>query len=185
MQQEITNIEHPFLEAVKKNSGVVITTGLIVLLMGVLAIASPLVAGFSVALMVGIMFIIGGIGQLVFAIKTDKGLLTSILGILTLFVGGYMVSNLGVALASLTVFLAIYLVASGFIETFLAMQVRPIKGWGWAMFSGIISVILGAMIWNQFPSSELWAVGLIMGVRLFFSGWMLVMFGFASRRLTT
>jgi len=185
MQQEIQNIEKSFMAEVKRNSGLVIATGAIILLVGLLAMGSPLVVGLSLAMMVGIMLIIGGIGQLIFAVKTGQGILTVILGVLTVFIGGYMVSNPGVALASLTLFLAAYLIISGIFEALLAIQVRPVKGWGWAMFSGIISVLLGMMIWNQFPLSGAWAIGIIIGVRLLFSGMTLLMFGLAARGLTT
>jgi len=185
MSEGIQNIQMPFLEEIKKNAGLTIAMGVILLLMGFLAMGSPLVAGLSVAMMVGIVLIIGGIGQLVFAIKTGKGLLTIILGVLTVLLGGYMLSNPGAALASLTIFLAIYLIVSGLLEAVMAFQVRPVKGWGWALFSGIISVVLGAMIWSQFPLSGAWAIGILLGVRLFFSGWTLLMFGIAARGATS
>ena len=181
MSDENQSIQMPFMEEIKKNSGLTIVMGIILLLMGFFAMGSPLVAGLSVAMMVGIILIIGGIGQLVFAIKSGKGLLTMILGALTVILGGYMLSNLGATLGSLTIFLAIYLIISGILEAVMAFQVKPVQGWGWAMFSGILSVLLGAMIWSQFPFSGAWAIGILIGVRLFFSGWTLLMFGFAAR----
>ncbi|HHA19787.1 MAG TPA: HdeD family acid-resistance protein [Methylophaga sp.] len=184
MSQEIQNIETPFQEEIGKNTGLVIFTGAIILFMGLFAMSAPLVAGLSLALMVGMLLIISGIGQLVFAVKTHKGILTYILGILTVVIGGYMVTYPGVALASLTLFLSSYLIISGIFEIVMAFQVRPVQGWGWALFSGVISMILGMMIWNQFPLSGAWAIGIIIGVRLFFSGLTLIMFGSAARNLT-
>ena len=70
MSQEHQNIEMQFMEDVKKNSGLTIAVGVILLLLGLLAMGSPLVAGLSVAMMVGFMLIFGGIGQLAFAVKT-------------------------------------------------------------------------------------------------------------------
>jgi len=133
------------------------------------------------AMMVGVVLVVGGVGQLVFAMKTGKSILAFILGLLTLVIGAHMVTHPGAALASLTIFLAAYLVVSGIFEVFMASQVRPAKGWVWMLFSGIISLMLGMMIWNQFPLSGAWAVGIILGVRLFFSGWTLIMFGLAAR----
>ena len=86
-----------------------------------------------------------------------------------------MVANPGAALASFTFLLALYLIISGIFETLVSFQVRPVKGWGWALFSGIISVLLGFMIWSQFPLSGVWAIGILIGVRLFFRGWPLLM----------
>jgi len=79
MSQDIQKIESPIMEGVKKNAGLTIATGIIMMLMGLLAMGSPFIAGLSVAVMVGVVLIIGGIGQLVFAFRTSKQILTIIL----------------------------------------------------------------------------------------------------------
>ena len=185
MSQEIQNIDTPFLEEIKKNSGLTIAIGVLVLLMGFLAMGSPLIAGLSVSLMVGTMLIIGGIAQLLFAIKSGSGIFTIIIAVLMAIVGVYMSMNPAAALASLTIFLAAYLIVSGIFEALLAFQVKPAKGWGWELLNGIVSILLGAMIWNQFPISGAWAIGILFGVKLLFSGWTLIMFGLAARGMAT
>jgi len=181
MTQEIQKIETIFAQEIKNNTKFIMILGTILLVIGLLAMGAPLVAGLSLALMIGIILLLAGIGQLVFAIKTDKGLFNISIALLTLIIGLYMLANPGAALGSLTIFLALYLLISGFFEIMMALQIRPVKGWGWALFSGIISTLLGAMIWGQFPVSGAWAVGLLIGIRLFFSGWTLLMFGMAAK----
>jgi uncharacterized membrane protein HdeD (DUF308 family) len=181
MSEEFKNIDSTFLDEVKKNSGLTIVVGIIVLLMGMFAMGSPLVAGVYLVIAVGFMLIIGGVSQLVFALKARTGLFNIILGALTVLAGVYMVSNPGVALATMTLVIAIYLVISGIFEVMMAFQIKPVKGWGWALFSGLISVLLGAMIWSQFPVSGAWTVGTLVGIKLFFSGWMVLMFGLTAR----
>lgn len=181
MSQNIQSSGTAFLDELKRNSGFTIAMGVILLLVGLLAMGAPLVAGLSLAMLVGIMLIVGGIGQLVFAVKTGKGIFSIILGILTVVIGGYMVGNSAVALSALTIFLAIYLLISGISEVLMSFQIRPAKGWGWALFSGILALLLGAIIWNQFPLSGAWAIGILIGIRLFFSGWALLMLGLAAR----
>ena len=181
MTQEIQRLQTPFLDQIKENAGVAIAVGAIVMLIGLLVMASPMVAGISVAMMVGVMLVISGIAQLVFAFKSGSGIFAIILGVLTVLIGGYMVSNLDVALTALTIFLAAYLVASGISEALMSFQARPARGWAWALFSGILSVVLGIMIWAQAPLSGAWAIGILIGIKLFFSGWALLMFGFAAR----
>lgn len=170
-----------FVEEVKRNSGLAIAMGVVVLLMGLLAMGSPLVAGISVAMVVGIVLLIGGVGQLIFAVKAGKGFSAIILGVLTVIAGIYMVSNPGAALATLTLVLAIYLIVSGVFEALMAFQIKPTKGWGLTLFSGVISAILGIMIWGQFPVSGTWAIGILLGVRLVFSGWTLITLGLMGR----
>ena len=125
MSQEIQAIGTPFLDAIKKNTGLTIAAGVVMLLMGIFAMASPLVAGASLAVMVGVLLLIGGVSQLVFALKAGSGLFAIILGVLTVIVGGYMVSNPGAALATLTIFLAAYLIVSGIFETVISFQKDP------------------------------------------------------------
>jgi uncharacterized membrane protein HdeD (DUF308 family) len=176
-------IETELQGSIQKSSGLIIATGILLLLLGLFAMGSPLVAGLSLALMVGIMLIFGGIGQMFFAFNAGKGPIAFVLGLLTLVIGIYMVSRPGAALASLTLFLAMYLIISGAFEVMMSFQFRPIRGWWWAMFSGIVSMLLGFMIWNQFPLSGAWAIGILIGIRLFFNGLTFLMLGLASRQL--
>ncbi len=57
---------------------------------------------------------------------------------------------------------------------------RPFEGWGWMVFSGIVSIVFGVMIYRQFPESALWLVGVLVGVRLVFSGMAMIMMGAAT-----
>ena len=181
MSQGIQSLESQFMNQVKKNTGMTIAMGVLVMLMGIFAIASPFIAGVSITMVVGIFLIIGGIAQIIFAFKAGTGLFTIIIGVLTVIAGGYMVSNPAAALATLTIFLAAYLVVSGIYEVLVAFQAKPAAGWGWALFSGVLSIILGVMIWSQFPLSGAWAIGILLGVRLFTVGLTLMMFGMAAR----
>ncbi len=174
-------IQSQFLEEIKKNAGLTIWIGVVILLLGIFAMASPLVAGKSVAMIVGVLLIIGGLGQLLFAFKTDMGVLAVILGGLTVALGGYMLANLGTALAAMTIFLTLYLIVSGILDSIFAFQIKPANGWGMVLFSGLLSVLLGILIWSQFPLSGAWAIGILLGIRLFFTGSVLVMFGLAAR----
>ena len=175
-------IQTQFQEDIQKSSGFIIVSGTLLLLMGMFAMGSPLVASVSLVMMIGIMLIIGGIAQLSFAFKSGKSLSAFVLGALTVIIGGYMASRPGAALASFTLFLAMYLIFSGAFEVMMSFQFRPIKGWGWAALSGAVSMLLGMMIWNQFPLSGAWAIGILIGVRLLFSGLTLLTLGFAARQ---
>jgi uncharacterized membrane protein HdeD (DUF308 family) len=184
MTEQLGSVEHEFLDRVKQNSGLVITLGVVMLIIGTLAMFSPLVAGLSIAITVGVLLILGGVSQLFFAFKAGsfgKGIWIFILGLLTVIIGIAMVSQPGAALATLTIFLAAYFIVEGIFEIIGAFQVKPIKGWGWTLFSGILSLLLGLMIWSQFPLSGAWAIGVLVGIKLIFSGWMMIAFGSAAR----
>ena len=172
------------VERIKHHTGMVITVGVVLLIVGILALAAPFSAGLSVAIVVGALLVVGGIAQLVFAFQAGsfgKGLLAFLLGALTVAAGAIVIARPGVGLATLTLFLAAYFIIEGIFEAIWAFQIKPVSGWGWSLFSGIVSLLLGIMIWAQFPLSGAWAVGVLVGIKLIFSGWTLLMLGGAAR----
>ena len=180
-------VSTPLLDGIKENASVAVTAGVILLIMGVLALASPLVAGLSVTIMVGILLMIGGVGECFLAFKAGafgKGLLIFVTGLLMALAGLYMVTQPGAGMMSLTMMLVIYLVVTGVIEVMIAFQARPEEGWGWLLFSAIMTLLLGAMLWRQFPLSGVWAVGVLFGVKMIASGWSLVFIGRSVKKIT-
>jgi uncharacterized membrane protein HdeD (DUF308 family) len=105
----------------------------------------------------------------------------ALLGVLSVVAGGYMIAQPVAALATLTLFLAGYFIASGILEAIAAFGARPERGWGLLLFSAIVSVLLGVMIWRQFPFSGVWAVGVLVGVKLIIAGWALIAIGGAVK----
>ena len=184
MSDQFGSIGTELVERIKHHTGMVITVGVVLLIVGILALASPFVAGLSVAFVVGVLLLIGGIAQLVFAFQAGsfgEGLLAFLLGALTVAAGGIVIAQPGVGLATLTLFLAAYFIIEGIFEAIWAFQIKPVSGWGWSLFSGIVSLLLGIMIWRQFPLSGAWAVGVLVGIKLMFSGWTLIVLGGVAR----
>ena len=73
----------------------------------------------------------------------------------------------------------------GSLGTFRAVRpfrLRPIEGWGWTLFSGIAALVLGIMIWRQFPVSGEWAVGTITGIHMILAGSAIALLSRAARR---
>jgi len=110
-----------------------------------------------------------------------KGLLALAIGGLTLLCGIAMVANPLFSSGVLTIVLAIYLVADGISEIAAGFKVRPESGWGWLLFNNIISIVLGIMIWRQFPLSGVWAIGILLGIKLFMVGLTMVTGGSVVR----
>jgi uncharacterized membrane protein HdeD (DUF308 family) len=165
------------LDGIKKNARLAVIVGIIMLICGFLAIGSPLAAGLSVTIFVGAMLIVGGISQCFLAFQAGafgRGLLIFIIGALTTVAGGYLLNQPLAGLASITIFLAAYFVVTGIVELVSAFQIRPAEGWGLMLFNGIVTLLLGVMIWRQFPLSGAWAVGILFGIKLILSGWSLI-----------
>ena len=84
-------------------------------------------------------------------------------------------------LASLTLMLAIYFVVEGIMVAMLGFKLKPAKGWGWTLFSGVVTFFLGGLIWSQWPISGVWAIGTLLGIHLIFDGWAEIAVATAAR----
>ena len=184
---EITNVEAVAAD-VKRGSGWLMLLGAGLVFLGLLALGAPLVAGYSMAMLVGMLILAGGLVRTVFAFRAQtwgKGLLTFLLGLLGILCGLVMLAHPLYGLAWLTLILAIWFIVDGITEIALAFQLQPLKGWGWTLFSGIVAVLLGVMIWRQWPLSGEWAIGALVGVKMIFAGWGLVGLGLFGRTAAT
>lgn len=173
-------------EAIRNNAGLAITIGIIMLIAGLASIAAPAVAGVSITILVGLTLALSGISQCVLAFKAGafgRGLVIFIIGALMAFAGFYMVSQPIAGLASLTMILMAYLIATGIFELGLAFQLRPAQGWSLQLINGILTLLLGVLLWRQFPLSGIWAIGVLFGIKMIFSGWALIFIGRALRKL--
>jgi uncharacterized membrane protein HdeD (DUF308 family) len=93
-----------------------------------------------------------------------------LLGILFIIIGARMLMFPVVALASLTLLLGIYLLVDAALEFIVAFRYRPLNGWGWLFFDGLIALALGLIILLRWPHSTLWVIGTLVGVSIFFAG---------------
>lgn len=171
---------------VKKSVGWSIGLSVLMILAGILAVAVPQAAGIAVNILVAWLLVFSGGAHLVFAWHTRGagGIIWELLlGILYILVGGYLLFNPVAGLASLTLALAIYLFAEAVLEFILSFRLRPMPGSGWLLFDGIITLILAIMIWRTWPSSAEWAIGILVGVSMLFSGISRLMISMAARRV--
>jgi uncharacterized membrane protein HdeD (DUF308 family) len=172
--------------SVKKPAGWLVFLGILVVISGVLAIGAPFIAGLSVTIFVGAMIMVAGISQLIhaFSLKYKQGLIAGIiLSVLSILAGLFLMIRPLQGLLGLTLIIGIFFIADGIGWISMAFSHKPEKGWGWHLFSGIISVILGIMIFFQWPLSGVWAIGVLFGVRMINAGFGMAFFGSAIRSI--
>ncbi len=175
-----------FANAIKVGSRAGVIWGFIVLILGILAMMTPLVSGIAVTVMVAILLLAAGLAQTMYAFKSEtilSGAGTLLFGGLAILCGLAMLLFPGKGLAAITLFLAYYFIADGIISLVNGIRFRPFQGWGGMVFSGIISLLLGWMIWSKWPVSGIWAVGILVGVRLLFTGWTMIILGAVTKDL--
>jgi uncharacterized membrane protein HdeD (DUF308 family) len=148
--------------------------GVVVIVFGTLAILAPFLTGVAVSLLVGALLVAAGIVRLVWAFKAGsfgRGLLAFLLGGVSLACGAIMLAQPLLGLASLTLVLAAYFFADGVFEIGASFAAKPAKGWGWLLFGGLVSLLLGILLLREWPFTGIWAVGTLVGIRLLFVGW--------------
>jgi len=172
----------------KESIGWSIGISILMIVAGFLAILLPGAAGIAVNILVGWMLVFSGGLHFVLAWQTrhNRGFFWELLlGILYVAIGGYLLINPIRGLVTLTLALAFYLMIEGVLEFALSYVLRSSPGAGWLLFDSIITVILAILIWRTWPWSTEWAIGILVGINMLFSGVTRLMLSFAARRMAT
>jgi uncharacterized membrane protein HdeD (DUF308 family) len=173
---------------VKKAVGWSIGLSVLMIVAGIVAIASPLAAGIAVNLLVAWLLVFSGCAHLVFAWYTRSAggvLWELLLGTLYICIGVYLLVHPLAGLESLTIALAIYLFLEAVLEFVLGFILRPLPGTNWLFIDGIITLILAVMIWKTWPANTPWIIGAIVGISMLFSGTSRLMLSLAARSLAS
>jgi uncharacterized membrane protein HdeD (DUF308 family) len=178
--------EATWIDEAKKNSGFLIFLGILTVIFGVIAIGSPLITGVAVTVFVGFLLLASGVTRIIHAFKSKQwgtGFWGTVIGLLGVAAGLLMIFRPLVGLVTMTILLAIYFLVDGISEIIAAFRIKPDQGWGWVLFNGIIAVLLGFMIWRQWPVSGAWAIGLLVGIHILITGWSMIVLGTGARRV--
>jgi uncharacterized membrane protein HdeD (DUF308 family) len=162
-----------------------LAVGILLILVGVAAIAFPFIPGLFTAILLGWLFLIGGVVMVVHAFQAPgwSGFLWELLiGLLYVVAGGYLIFSPVASLVTLTIVLAALFLAEGVFEIVMALRVRPHEGWGWLLLSGIAALAVGVLIGIDLPGSATWALGLLVGINLLFTGTSYVALALAGRK---
>jgi len=173
-------------DTVRKSGGRAMGLSVVTMILGAIALAAPLVTGLSIALLVGFVVLVGGVMRMIWAFgagSLGRGLVGLLVGALTLVCGIAMVTSPLFAAGLLTILLAAYFFVDGVFEVAAAFAVRPRDGWGWMLLGGVVSIALGVMMWRQYPLAGPWAVGVLLGIKLFFAGLIMLTLGSTARGL--
>jgi len=101
--------------------------------------------------------------------------------VLYLIVGIYFLTHPVIGAAGFTVALAFFFVAEGSIDLVAYFQSRNAQGSGWILLNGIVTLILGVLVWRQWPSSSLWVIGTLVGISMLMTGSTRLMISLAAR----
>ncbi len=174
------------IEEIRSSWGWFLALGILLVLLGTVCVIGDVSATFATVLVVGWMLVFSGIFGLVYAFRThnSQGFLLSLLSALFRGVAGYLLIRYPLAgAATLTLVLASLLIVSGLFRAIGAGMLK-LPSWGWAVFSGVVSLGLGIMLLAQMPVSSVWFIGFAVGVDLIFDGVSMIVSAVALHKLT-
>ncbi len=160
-----------------ENWGWYLALGILLVILGILTISGSYIATFSIIVFFGSLLLIGGILQIAYAFWGRKGqgfVQTLLSGIFYAIVGGLMVTHPTASAMAITLLLAGFYTITGIFKIVVSLA-TPVIQWKWLLFSGLVSLALGILIWAEWPISGMWFLGLLIGIDLIFLGWFWIM----------
>jgi uncharacterized membrane protein HdeD (DUF308 family) len=151
--------------------------GIALIVLGTVAIGSAVLVTTATMIFFGLLLLAAGIAQLVGAFWAGRWsgfLLTLLVSLFYILTGFFMVDAPVESAMAITLLLALTFFVTGIFRIVAALTLR-FHHWGWPLLNGVISVLLGTMIYKQWPASGVWVIGLFIGIELIFNGWAWVM----------
>ena len=159
--------------------------GVFLILLGLIASSMAVTTTMLSVVVLGSILIVAGIGMLILSFLTGKWsgfLLTLAAGAISAIAGFTILSNPLSGALALTLLVGTILIAAGIYRS-IASSVMQFPGWGWALLSGLASIVLGSMLLSHWQSTSLWFLGVYVGVDLIIHGFSWIMFSLTVHRL--
>jgi uncharacterized membrane protein HdeD (DUF308 family) len=168
-------LQRAFTQSIRAHWKLFLVEGIILVLLGLLAIVIPPLATLGVTIVLGWVFLFSGVAGLIttFGARQAPGFWWSLLSaILAIAAGVVLLISPVRGAISLTFLLIAFFVIEGVITIMYALEHRrELTGqWGWMLFSGIVDLVLAVLIFAGLPGSAAWALGLLVGINMLFGG---------------
>lgn len=164
-----------------------IAWGVLLIVLGMLAIGSPLLAAVAVTVVISWLIIFAGAVHVVLAFHSHRAgslIWKLLVGLTYILLGAYLIMHPLLGVASLTLVVAVLFLIEGALDIILFFKMRPLRGARWVLMDGIVTALLGLLIYMRWPSSSAWAIGILVGVSMTISGVTAVMLSLAVRKMT-
>jgi uncharacterized membrane protein HdeD (DUF308 family) len=162
-----------------------IVWSLLLIILGLLAIGLPLATSFGVVLIIGWPLILSSAIQVLHAFRSrgiPRIVWKSLVALLCLGVGIYLIAHPLLGVAGMTLAIGLFSIAEAMVDFFGYLRSRKSVGSGWILFDGIGTLILGLLIWRQWPLSSFWAIGALVGISMLMTGTTRLMITLAARK---
>jgi uncharacterized membrane protein HdeD (DUF308 family) len=184
----LSDMQQAVRDTVRIHWQLFLTQGVIMLILGILAIIWPGISTVAVDIYVGWLFLLSGligIFTMLFARDVQAFLWMLLTAALSLFVGVMLVWHPTQGAVSLTMVLTAFFIVEGIVQIVASLSYRDVfpSQWGWMLASGIADLILAGIIIAGWPGTATWALGLIAGVNLITSGAAITTVALAGREV--
>ena len=180
-------IERAFTNAIHEHWTLFLIEGIVLVILGIAAILLPVLATITFTILIGWLFLISGAVGLVTTLwmrNRVPGFWWSLISAVIAIAAGIILLIWPISGSlSLTLVLTAFFIVEGVASIMYAIEHRnQLTGrWGWMLFSGIVDLILAAIIIAGLPGTALWALGLLVGINLLFGGTAMIGMAFAAR----
>jgi uncharacterized membrane protein HdeD (DUF308 family) len=172
-------------EEICHNWGWFLVLGIVLLVLGGVALGSVWVSTIASVVLFGWLLIAAGVFEMSAAFGSQQwsGVFLHLLaGVLNVVVGIMLVGNPLASAGALTLLVAALFLTGGLFRFMAALMVRH-AAWGWAALDGLVGILCGVLIWSQWPASAFWVIGMFVGIALMVRGWAWVMFALSARHV--
>jgi uncharacterized membrane protein HdeD (DUF308 family) len=162
-----------------------IVWSLLLIIFGLLAIGLPLATSLGAILIIGWLLTLSSAIQVLHAFQSQglaRILWKSVVALLYFGVGLYFLAHPLLGVASLTLAVGFFFTAEAVMDFFAYLKTRKSNGSGWILFDGIGTLILGLLIWRQWPLSSSWVIGALVGISMLMTGITRLMITLAVRK---
>jgi uncharacterized membrane protein HdeD (DUF308 family) len=173
------------IESLRQRWGWLLALGILMVVLGTIALFIMPAATIGTVLVLGWLLVISGVIEAVHAFRVRKwgGIFLHLIGgILGVLIGLLIVTHPVAGALAWTLLFASFFTVIGIFRLIAAIRLK-FPNWGWAAFDGTITLLLGIILWVDWPWSGLWYLGLAVGVSLILRGWSYVMFALAVHNL--
>lgn len=172
-------------EKVKKSLSYVTAIGVLLLILGIVAIYYPEGIGEVTVTIIGVFLIIGGMLRLMFSfLSFSMGslLIKVIYSLIMIFAGGWIIINPDMGLKGLTMVFAVYFLVDGLTTLIYSFNLMPVGGGMYMLLDAIVSLVIGGFILYNWPETGQYALGTYLGIKLILDGLMLALTGQAVKK---
>lgn len=173
------------LPDLRRNWGWLLALGILLVILGIIALVDSVSFTVMSMFLFGWVLLVAGIIEAVQAFRHRRAghlFLHVLNAVLSIIVGLMLIRHPLAGALVITLLLAAYFTVAGIFRIVAALSMR-IRRWGWLLADGIITLILGILVWTGWPVSGLWIIGLFIGIDLIVAGWSEVMLAIAARAI--